>query len=337
MFYITLSLAFVKRLNYNKIMIKKTKKIRYIFWGTSDFGAIVLEKLIEHNLVPLTVITTPDKPVGRKRILTPSPVKKIALKYKLPILEPSQIKDNSELKKQLISLSPDIFLVASYGKILPTDILKIPVYGSLNIHPSLLPKYRGASPIQTAILNGDENNTGVSIILMDEKIDHGKIIIKIKNQKHKSKINYKKLSDELANLGAEAFIKILPDWVKGKIKSLPQADKNATFTKIIKKEDGEINWQNSADFIERMVRAYSLWPVAYSQWQGKTIKIIEAEIAKENDSFMPGTVFLNKKKDLCVACGKGALILKKIQLEGGKILSAKDFLNGHRQILGQIL
>lgn len=307
--------------------------MKYIFWGTPQFGAIILEKLIKENLSPLAVVTSLDKPQGRKRILTPSLVKKIGQKYELPIFQPKKLKNNQQLKEQLLNLAPDFFLVAGYGKILPLSILNIPSLGSLNIHPSLLPKYRGPSPIQATILAG-EKETGVSLMLMDEEMDHGPIIGRLKYKIGNEKLTYPQLEEKLAEIGADLLIKILPQWTRGKIKPSPQNHNQATFTKIIKKEDGEIDWQKEADFIERMVRAYFPWPTAYSQWQGKILKIIEANASQPSSPLPEGKVFLNKKKELSISCGQGSLILKKIQLEGGKILTAKDFLNGHPQFIG---
>jgi len=313
-----------------------TKKINYIFWGTPQFGATILEGLIENGYAPQAIVTSPDKPKGRKKLLSPSPVKKIGIKYKLDVLQPISLKGNQSFKEQINRFKPSLFLVASYGQILTEEILKIPPYGSLNVHPSLLPKYRGPSPIQATILAGDKE-TGTSVILMDKKIDHGPIIGKIKLKIQNPRINYQELSEELAKLGIKMLIKILPQWIEGKIKPYPQDHSRATFTKIIKKKDGEINWQKSACFIERMTRAYSLWPVPYTKWQNKILKIIEAESKSFNTHLEPGKVFLNKNNELCVSCAKGFLILKKVQLEGGKILEASDFLHGHSQIVGQKL
>jgi methionyl-tRNA formyltransferase len=320
-----------------------------VFWGTPEFAAIILDILIKNNYLPVAVVTAPDKPVGRKKILTPPPVKVLAQKHNLFILQPEKLKENFNFKSEILNLKPDLFIVAAYGLILPKEILDIPKYGSLNIHPSLLPKYRGASPIQATILNGDKI-TGVTIILMDEKMDHGPILARRKLEIQNSKITYPELTEKLAKLGAELLIETLPKWIKGGIKPISQDDSKATYTKIIKKEDGKINWQKSAEEIERMIRAYSPWPGTYtylkfqipntksqiiSNFQKpKMLKIIKAEVLKINHQKEPGTVFLTENKKLAVTCGQDALILEDIQLEGKRKMTAQEFKNGHPEIIG---
>ena len=235
------------------------------------------------------------------------------------------------------NLEPNLIILSAYGQIIPKEILKIPKYGCLNIHPSLLPKYRGPSPIQTAILNGDEK-TGVTIFIMDEKIDHGPIVaqkeLEIKNY------NFKTLSKKLANLGADLLIEILPKYLAGEMKPIPQDDSKATYTKIIKKEDGKINWQKSAEEIERMTRAFTLWPGTYTYInlkKPKMLKIIKVKVFKIDHQKTPGTIFLTEKKELAVACAQNALILKEVQLEGKRKMSGRDFLNGHPEIINSIL
>ena len=283
------------------------------------------------------VVTAQDKPVGRKQELTPSPIKKWALGVKLPILQIEKIK----------KINADLIIVAAYGQIIPKEILEIvdprlgrAKFGALNIHPSLLPKYRGASPIQTAILNGDKE-TGITIILMDEKMDHGPILGNSKFEIRNSKITYNELTNELADLGADLLIKTLPNWIEGKIKPQPQDHSKATFTKIIKKEDGKINWNKSAEEIERMIRALDPWPGTFASLKSKVksqkLKVLKAEALKENADKKVGEVFLTDDKKLAIQTGNGILILKQVQLEGKKMMPAKDFLNGHPEIVEAIL
>lgn len=309
------------------------EKIKTILIGTSDF-AVRIYKHIYKKLDIAAIITTPDKPIGRKQILTPSPVKKWALENNIPTLE---------LESQKIKeLKPDLIIVAAYGEIVPKEILDIPEFGALNIHPSLLPKYRGASPIQATILNGD-TETGVTIIKMDEKMDHGDIVANSKFEIRNSKPTYEELSEKLADLGAELLISTLPDYVNGKIKPKPQDHSKATFTKIIKKEDGRIDWNKSAKEIERQIRAYYQWPSSYAQISStksqvpNNIKILNAEIQNKNTNHKIGEVFLDENKNLCVQTNDGVLILKQVQLEGKKSMIAKDFLNGHPEIVGTVL
>jgi len=303
-------------------MVKKYYKI--IFWGTPDFAVTILNSMVKNSWKPIAVVTEPDKPAGRKRIITPPPVKIAAEKYNIKIFQPENPLD---IKNQLKNLNPDLFIVTAYGKILPKEILDIPKFGSLNIHPSLLPKYRGASPIQATILNGDKE-TGITIILMDEKIDHGSIIAQRKLDFPLNKITYQKLSEKLSELGAKLLIETLPKWLNKEIKPKKQNHLKASYVKKIKREDGHINWTKSAEEIERMIRAYWPWPSAYTKIRKKILKIIDSEVLKIKHNKKPGTVFLTKDKKLAVACGKNALILKEIQLEGRKKVKAKDFLNG---------
>jgi len=295
------------------------KKIKIIFIGTPKFGAIILEGLVKNIYKPVLVITAPDKPAGRKQILTPPEVKLVAQKYNIPIAQPSKIED---LKSEIKNLRPDLIILSAYNQILPKEILEIPKYDSLNTHPSLLPKYRGPSPIQTAILNGDKE-TGITIYLMDEKIDQGPIISNIQYPISK-KIFYQDLEKELAELGVKLLIKTIPKWIKGEIKSKPQDESKASFTKIIKKEDGKIDWQKSAEEIERQIRAFYSWPGSFTFFKKNNkilrVKILEADVLKTEDL-----------KQLCIKCGKDYLTIKKLQPEGKKPITAEEFKRGYHE------
>ncbi|MDD3102179.1 MAG: methionyl-tRNA formyltransferase [Patescibacteria group bacterium] len=306
---------------------------KIIFWGTPEFGAIVLDLLSQTEFKPIKVITESDKPVGRKQILTAPPVKELALKYDIPVLQPDKILDS---KFQILNSKPDLFIVAAYGKFLPKEILDIPKYGCLNIHPSLLPLYRGATPIQTAILNGDKT-TGVSIILMDEKMDHGPIVAQQQLGSPIANYQLPKLSKELAELGAKLLIETLPKWMAGEIKPNIQDETKVTFTRQIKKEDGLIDWSSPAKKIEKMLRAYYPWPGIFTNFDNKKLKIIKADFLETQDNKKSGTVFLTTDKQLAVVCGENALILKEIQLEGKKVMNSKEFLNGYPRIIDSIL
>lgn len=320
------------------------KKIRTILIGTPEFATRIFRKFLKAklpNFEVVGVVTAVDKPVGRKQELTPSPIKKWALGVKLPVLQIEKIK----------KINADLIIAAAYGQIIPNQILEIvnprlgrTKFGALNIHPSLLPKYRGASPIQTAILNGDKE-TGITIILMDEKIDHGPIVSSSKFQVSSLKLTYNELSEKLADLGADLLIKTLPNWIEGKIKPQPQDHSKATFTKIIKKEDGKIDWNKSAEEIERMIRALDPWPGTFAFWNNKQLKMLKADADKKPRKSRhnvgargkAGEVFLTEDKGLAVQTGNGILILKQVQLEGKRVMPAKDFLNGHPRIIGAIL
>jgi len=303
--------------------------------GTSDFGAAILQKLINNNYGPVLVLTAPDKPVGRKKIITFSPVKQICQRNGIAVLQPVKTK---EAEEKIRKLNPDLIIIAAYGQIIPKSIFEIPKLGALNIHPSLLPKYRGTSPIQTAILNG-EKITGITVFLIDQLIDHGPIIAQ-KKYSIPENIYYKDLERELSKLASEFIVEIIPKWLKGKLKALPQEEKLATYTKIIKKEDGKINWNRPAIQIERQIRAFQPWPGTFTFWENKNKKIIKIIQGRATESFLkekPGKVFSTKKERMIVQCKKNGLIIEKLQLEGKNIMTAKEFILGHQGFVGAIL
>jgi len=308
----------------------KNCKLKIIFIGTPEFGAIILEGLVKKNYRPILVITSPDKPVGRKKIIVPPPVKITAEKYNLPIF---QTEKSSDLKPQIKKINPDLIISASTKLILPKEVLKIPKYGCLNVHPSLLPKYQGPSPIQTAILNGDKK-TGISIILMTEKIDRGPVIFK-REYPLSNKETLQTLTKNLAQLGANVLIEIIPKWIKGKIKPRPQKGK-PVFTKIIKKEDGKINWKKSAEEIERQFRAFYPWPGIFTFWKKNDkklrLKILKLKINGAKKGTKPGLVFLKDNK-LHINCKDKSIIVYQLQLEGKKSMEVKEFLKGHSSII----
>ena len=318
-------------------MLKINSKI--IFIGTPDFGAIILEKLCENKYKPILVITFPDKPVGRKQIITPPPVKVVAEKYKIPVLQPEKITD---IKEKIINNKPDLIIVAAYREILPKEILKIPKCGCINVHPSLLPKWRGSSPIQFAILNRDKE-TGITIILMDEKMDHGPILAQ-KSIKIEEKERAKTLHDKLVNIGADLLLKTILSFQKGLIKANPQNDAEATFSKILVKDDGRINWGKSAEEIEREIRAFDVWPGSFTFWEKGSqllrIKILKARVfnkTKHALTYPIGKTVVVPQNEIGVQCGKDFLVLEKLQLEGKKEISSEDFIRGYLGFVGTIL
>ena len=231
----------------------KSQKPKIIFFGTPEFSVKILEALRDNNLAPDLIITAPDKPVGRKMHLTSSAVKTWAKTHNVPV---------EYDYKNLITLKPDIGIVASFGKIIPADILKIPRYGFLNVHPSLLPKFRGSSPIQSAILSGDKE-TGVTIMLLNEKMDEGLILTNNKLQ-ISNNITAKELEEKLAELGGKLLVETIPKWINGEIKPQLQDHGKATYTKKIMKEDGLIDWNEPPEIIDRKIRAFTPWPGAYT-------------------------------------------------------------------------
>lgn len=282
--------------------------MKFIFMGTPKFGAIILEGLCKANFKPVLVVTALDKPIGRKQILMPPAVKVIAQNYSISIIQPEKILDSClagrQARLKILDSKPDLIVVAAYGQILPEEILKIPKYGCLNVHPSLLPKYRGPSPIQQAILRGDKE-TGVTIILMDEQIDHGPILAQKKTIIGNNETS-QQLHDRLATLGAELLIDVIPDWIDGKIKLQPQEEKRATYTKILERETGLIDWKKPAKVIDCQIRALTPWPGTYTIYKNQRLKILKATLKKDK------------------------LIIEEVQLEGKKPMSLENFLKGHR-------
>ena len=309
------------------------QKTKIMFLGTPEFARPTLEKLVQGGFGPDLVVCAPDKPTGRTQILTPPPVKTAAQKLGLKIF---QTEKKEELEKLVLEEKPDLIICAAFSLILTPSILAEPRLDCLNIHPSLLPRWRGASPLQSAILAGDKK-TGVTIIKMTEKIDAGPIVAQ-KEVEINDKISTPELSLILAHEGADLLLKILPDWIEEKIEPKPQNENEATFSLIIKKEDGKIDWSKSAAEIERQIRAFHPWPGSFSKIAGRKIKIMEAGIEEREEPLKKiGEIFLNKNGQLCVKTKKGSFIPKIVQAEGNKEMEAADFLRGHKEIIGQIL
>ncbi|HEU5227012.1 MAG TPA: methionyl-tRNA formyltransferase [Ktedonobacteraceae bacterium] len=322
--------------------------LRLIYMGTPQFAVPALEALIARSapgeLLPqgyeiVTVITRPDKPTGRGREIIFSPVKKVALAHNIPVWQPGSFKklENSEA---LAAYRADLYIVAAFGQILPQVVLDQPSYGTLNIHASLLPKYRGADPISTAILQGDAE-TGVSIMLLDAGIDTGPVLLS-RHIPIAADETTGSLTEKLAHLGAQALLEALPLWVAGTITPTPQDAQQASHTRMLRKEDGEIRWDKSALAIARQIRAYIPWPGSYTHWKGKLLKIVEAQVLLQQGdaSTVPGTVKIRAEADhktLVVVTGDGLLEVKQLQLEGKKIMAADEFLRGYGQIVGQAL
>ena len=308
-----------------------------IFFGTSEFAIPALHALIKHNLSPIVVVTSPDKPKNRGKQLTASPIKtwlQIDPHLAKLILQPTTI--DAQFVSHIANLKPEVGIVVSYGKILPKAMIELFPKGVLNIHPSLLPKYRGPSPIQTVILNNDEK-TGISIMLIDGKMDHGPTLARqeflILKSKFSNKITYNELHDELSELGAQTLVEILPKWIDGKITPMPQDDGQATYTKLLKKEDGKIDWTKPAEEIERMIRAYNPWPGTYTILKDeKILKIKKGEVIIHQLSSI-GAFFKTPDGFPAIVCGTKALKFLVVQLEGKKEMSGKAYLLGHPNLL----
>ena len=297
--------------------------------GTSVFAIPILEMLAK-NFTIKKVICQPDRKAGRKQILTPPPTKERASELGLTVYQPESLKDK-EVLDYLESLRPDFIVVAAYGQILPRSILEIPKEACLNIHASLLPKYRGASPIQTVILEG-EKESGVSIMIMDEGLDSGPVIKQASLDIQKND-DYLSLEGKLAKLGAETLLEVLNS---DKLEARTQNEKEASFTKTLSKEDGFLDFKNkTAIELERQIRAFSFWPQTYTIWNKKRLKILEAD-TEQVSKYKAGEVYLENSA-LKVACFRGALVLRALQLEGKKKVSAIDFQRGYPSFVGSKL
>jgi len=322
--------------------------LKIIYMGTPSFAVPALEALIANRapglLLPegyniITVITRPDKPSGRGKEVIFSPVKQAALVHGISVWQPGSLKRPENIEA-LAAYQADLYIVAAFGQILPQNVLDLPRYGTLNIHASLLPRYRGVSPISEAILQG-ERETGVTIMLIDAGIDTGPVLLQraIPIAEHDTTGS---LTEKLADLGASALLVALPLWIAGELPPQPQNEQEASYTHMLRKEDGAIDWHRSAARLARETRAYSPWPGSYTTWHGKLLKILasHALATSESQSIPPGTVLLRKEgstPSLQIATGEGALALDRLQLEGKKAMNADEFLRGYANIVGNVL
>lgn len=312
------------------------KEIKVVFFGSADFSVPILLELIKRFKVQ-AVVTEIDKPAGRGREIIQGPVKIMAKQHKIPYFQPLSIKKNPKLYKMIADLKPDVIVTASYGKIIPLEILNIPEHGSINVHPSLLPKYRGCSPIQTALCNGDDK-TGVTIILMDEGMDSGDIIDQKEIEINPNE-DYTDLAHKLALLSAEMLVTCIPKYINGQIELVIQDDHQATFTKKIEKNYGRIDWQKTAKEIFNQYRGYKLWPGSFTTFKNRKLDLIEIEYnnsLKIDDQYKNGQVFV-QDRSVYIKCSDGAVQIKQVKLEGKKEVDINNFVNGHQDFVGSIL
>lgn len=306
--------------------------------GTPEFAVPGLEALFaDTSYDVIAVYTQPDREAGRGRHLASSPVKELALSRGIEVVQPVSLKDKSVVE-HIENLKPDLLVVAAYGRIITPEILCIPEFGCINIHPSLLPHYRGSSPIVEPILQGDQV-TGVTIMLLDRGMDTGPILAQ-KEVPVSDEDTAGSLTEKLAEIGAGLLMETLPRWITGKIEPQPQDESKASYTRIINKEDGEINWHLPAIDLWRRVRAFSPWPGSYTRWQGKLLRIIEAIPVSAKDPVEEGRVIALKqerKSDIAVGTGDGYLCLIKVQMEGKRVMPADEFVRGQRDFIGSQL
>lgn len=310
--------------------------MRIVFMGTPDYAAVALRALIKAGHEVTAVVTQPDKPKGRSKELVPPPVKVCAVENGIPVLQPKRVK-RAEAIEELRSFPADVYVVAAFGQILSQEILDIPRFGSLNIHASLLPKYRGASPIQHVIIDG-EPKTGITIMQMDAGIDTGDILYQ-KETPISPRDNYETLHDRLAALGGEAIVEALSLLEQGKLKPVKQDEAASCYAPLIGKEMGEIDFSREALAIDRLIRGMTPWPSAFTSYKGKQLKIWRAESTVTENSYgrVPGEILRTEKDCVTVATGEGALRVYELQLAGKKRMTAHDFLLGVRMQPGEVL
>lgn len=302
------------------------KDARILFMGTPDFAVSSLDALIEAGYNVIGVVTQPDRPVGRKQVLTPPPVKEAALRHGLAVLQPEKIKAEEALE-EVLALAPDLIVTAAYGQILPKRLLEAPKFGCINVHASLLPKYRGGAPIHKAIVDG-ETESGVTIMYMVEALDAGdmlsKVVVPIEERD-----TVGLLHDKLAAAGSRLLLETVPRLLAGEIQPEAQDHSAATFAPNIKRADEKIDWSKSAEQIYNQVRGLNPWPVAFTTCAGKVWKLWWVEKLPEvNSGKEPGTIIAREEDGLVVACGSGAVKITELQPEGKKRMSALDFLRG---------
>lgn len=309
--------------------------MRVVFMGTPDFATGTLEEIIKAGHEVAGVVTQPDKPKGRGKVLMPTPVKEVAVKYGIPVFQPKKVRE-PEFVETLRSLQPEVIVVAAFGQIITKEILEMPKHGCINVHASLLPAYRGAAPIQWAVVNG-EKESGVTIMQMDEGLDTGDMIDKVVVPVTAEETGGS-LFEKLSLAGAKLCVKVLEDLEKGTAVREKQPEESTTpYAKMMDKHMGEINWEKSAKEIEQLIRGLNPWPSAFTFLRGKVLKVWKAEVSEENTQKMPGEITEVTKDCIFVQTGQGILGLKELQLEGKKRMDAAAFLRGCKTEAGERL
>ncbi|MDD5109638.1 MAG: methionyl-tRNA formyltransferase [Patescibacteria group bacterium] len=303
---------------------------RVVYFGTPDFAVPTLEAVTQQVDV-VAVVTQPDRPAGRNRQISPSPVKRCAERLAYPLLQPDRLR---EIIPALTAMRPTLGILFAYGKMIPAELLGVFPKGILNLHPSLLPRYRGPSPVTQAILDG-QKRTGVTIIRLDAQLDHGPIVGQAETEIEPGETAPQLLS-RLADIGTKTLLNLLPEYAAGRLSPAPQDERAATITRTVRRDDGRIDWQKSADTIERLSRAYFPWPGVFTTWQGKRLIIEGIKIIPHITTTTPGTI-LRVGDAVAVACGQHAITLRAVQVEGKTSLPVGDFLRGHAGFIGSVL
>ncbi len=300
--------------------------MKVLFLGTSEFSCPSLESLLESAHEVIGVVTQPDRPKGRGQKFSPSPVKSLAVAKNLPVFQPERVRDHSSLEV-LKSLHPDLMVVVAYGQILSPAVLAIPPRGCVNVHASLLPKFRGAAPIARAILEG-ETRTGVTTMLMDAGMDTGPILLTAETSVEESDTQGT-LHDRLARMGARLLGQTLEGWEKGTLTPIPQDPSLATYAPKIQKEEGRINWQTPARQLFNLVRAFDPWPGAFTVWAGRILKLFQPRPLEEEAKEAPGTVVQTSAAGLRIATSDGYLLIRELQLANRPRMGVSEFLRGY--------
>lgn len=311
-----------------------TRPLRIIFMGTPDFAAATLQALIDGPDEVVAVVTQPDRASGRGKKLTPPPTKVLAEAVGIPVLQPTKIKTEN-FRNGLLTYQPDLIVVTAYGRILPKSLLELPPLGCINVHGSLLPKYRGAAPIQWAVING-EKETGVTIIQMDEGMDTGDMLLKAKIDTAPDE-TAGSLSDKLAVLGSATLLAAIKGLQEDTLTPVAQDHSLATVAPMLKKDDGLIDWEKDAREIECLIRGLDPWPSAFCFLDGKRLRIFRPEVMHQDSEMQPGKVLQADKRGILIACGRNTLLVREIQPEGKKRMGVESFLCGHPIATGALL
>ncbi|EMP54593.1 methionyl-tRNA formyltransferase [Marinobacter santoriniensis NKSG1] len=306
------------------------RTVRIVFAGTPDFAAVALRALLATHHEIVAVYTQPDRPAGRGRKPSSSPVKQVAEAHSLAIRQPESLK-TADAREAMAALDPDVMIVAAYGLILPADVLTIPSHGCLNIHASLLPRWRGAAPIQRAIAAGD-SETGITIMQMDEGLDTGDMLLKSITAIESGDTGGS-LHDRLADMGGAAIVKAMDLLEKGELTGEAQNDERACYARKLTKEEGHLDWQADANALERLIRAFNPWPGTYAELDGQRIRIHQAGVLPESSDQPPGRVLRRNRDGIDIACGEGVLRVTRLQLPGARTQTANDLINGGKQLL----
>ncbi len=307
--------------------------LRVIFMGTPTFALPALDRLAADGYNVVSVVTQPDRPVGREGTPQPSPVKRRALELRFPVMQPAKVRA-TEVIEEIRRLAPDAIVVAAFGQMLPPALLEIPPLHCINVHASLLPRWRGAAPIAAAILAGDKE-TGVTIMLMEAGLDTGPILAR-RAIPIEPRDATRTLTERLALLGADLLSETLPKWARHEMTPRPQPEEGVTVVNMFHKKDGLLDWQRPADELDRRCRAFDPWPGCYTLWRGKTLKLLAVSPQPDwRGETHPGeAMFLVGTGSLAIATGGGTLLVHRLQLEGGRPLSAEEFLRGHPTFVG---